>query len=61
MVLKYKENLYSAFLIKHVNDNLCTINQGECERDFKNFKILHDKEIERLNSCEIKQGLKNVI
>lgn len=59
--IKIQRDLYSAFLIQHVNDNLCNINQEECKRDFERFKILHDKEIERLNNSEVRQALKNVI
>lgn len=59
--IKIQRDLYSAFLIQHVNDDLCNINQEECKRDFERFKILHDKEIERLNNSEIRQALKNII
>ena len=59
--IKIQRDLYSAFLIQHVNDDLCNINQEECKRDFERFKMLHDKEIERLNNCEVRQALKNVI
>ena len=59
--IKVQRDLYSAFLIQHVNDDLCNINQEECKRDFERFKILHDKEIERLNNSEVRQALKNVI
>ncbi len=59
--IKIQRDLYSAFLIQHVNDDLCNINQEECKRDFERFKILHDKEIERLNNSEARQALKNVI
>lgn len=59
--IKIQRDLYSAFLIQHVNDDLCNINQEECKRDFERFKILHDKEIERLNNSEVRQVLKNVI
>jgi len=59
--IKIQRDLYNAFLIQHVNDDLCNINQEECKRDFERFKILHDKEIERLNNSEVRQALKNVI
>lgn len=59
--IKIQRDLYSAFLIQHVNDDLCSINQEECKRDFEKFKILHDKEIERLNNGKVRQALKNVI
>jgi hypothetical protein len=59
--IKIQRDLYSAFLLQHVNDDLCNINQEECKRDFERFKILHDKEIERLNNSEVRQALKNVI
>lgn len=59
--IKIQRDLYSAFLIQHVNDDVSSINQEECMRDFENFKILHDREIKRLNNYELSQALKNII
>lgn len=59
--IKAQRDLYSAFLIQHVNNDLKTINQEECKQNFDNFLKLHNIEIKRLNSCELKQALKNVI
>jgi len=58
---KIQRDLYSAFLIMNVNDDLETINRDLCFERFNNFKLLHDKEIERLKSMDLSNGLKNVI
>lgn len=59
--IKVQRDLYSAFLIQHVNDDLKSINQDECKKDFNDFMKLHDKEISRLNKVELSKALKNVI
>jgi hypothetical protein len=59
--IKIQRDLYSAFLIQHVNDDLKSINQEECKRDFDEFLELHNKEIEKLNNMELSRALKNVI
>ncbi len=46
--IKVQRDLYSAYLIKNVNEDLETINNEKCIRNFDNFLGLHDKEIERL-------------
>ena len=58
---KVQRDLYSAFLIQHVNDDLGTVNQEDCKKDFEGFMVLHNKEIERLRSIELKSALRNVI
>ncbi len=59
--VKVQRDLYSAYLIQHVNDDLCSINQEGCSHDFIEYLALHDKEMERLNNTELNQALKNVI
>ena len=58
---KIQRDLYSAFLIMNVNNDLCSIDRDLCFERFDNFKILHDIEIERLKSIDLSNGLKNVI
>jgi len=58
---KIQRDLYSAFLIMNVNDDLKSIDREKCIDKFQNFKLLHDKEIERLKSIDLSNGLKNVI
>jgi hypothetical protein len=59
--IKVQRDLYSAFLIQHVNEDLKSINQEGCNEDFENFMILHAGEINRLNNMELRSALKNVI
>ncbi|SHJ99123.1 hypothetical protein SAMN02745227_01240 [Anaerobranca californiensis DSM 14826] len=59
--IKVQRDLYSAFLIQHVNDDLKTINIELCNKNFNRFLEFHNKEVERLISCELKPPLKNVI
>lgn len=56
-----QRDMYSSFLIMNVNDDLETINRDLCFSKFQEFKELHDIEIERLNSLELSNGLKNII
>lgn len=44
--------MYSAFLIMNVNDDLESINRDKCIETYDNFKMLHDKEIERLKELK---------
>ena len=44
--------VYSAFLIMNVNDDLETINKQLCNDTYDNFKILHDEEINRLKQLK---------
>ena len=53
--IKVQRDLYSAYLIKNVNDDLKSINNIQCIKDFDKFLELHNKEILRL------QGLENNI
>lgn len=52
--IKIQRDLYSAYLIKNVNDDLKSINNNSCIKDFNKFLGLHDKEIIRL------RGLNNL-
>ena len=51
---KIQRDLYSAFLIMNVKDNLKEIDRDLCFKTFDNFKILHDKEIERIRNTNNK-------
>lgn len=51
---KIQRDLYSAFLIMNVKDNLKEIDRDLCFKTFDNFKILHDKEIERIKNSNDK-------
>lgn len=55
--LRIQRDMYSAFLIQHVNDDLKTINNELCNKDFDNFINLHNQEIRRLQS---KQNLSSM-
>jgi hypothetical protein len=59
--IKVQRDLYSAFLIQHVNDDLKSVNVELCNKDFDNFLKLHNKEVERLKNIELSKALKNVI
>lgn len=45
---KVQRDMYSAFLIMNVDNNLKGINQSKCNETFENFLRLHDLEVERL-------------
>lgn len=51
---KIQRDLYSAFLIMNVKGNLKEIDRDLCFKTFDNFKILHDKEIERIKNSNDK-------
>ncbi|HGM3466966.1 TPA: RNA-guided endonuclease TnpB family protein, partial [Clostridioides difficile] len=48
-----QRDCYYAFLIMNVNDNLKSINRELCVKTYDNFKILHDKEINRLKELKL--------
>lgn len=50
--IEIQRDLYSAFLIMNVNDDLETINQDKCIETYDNFKLLHNKEINRLKELK---------
>lgn len=47
---KIQRDLYSAFLIMNVKGNLKEVDRDLCFKTFNDFKILHDKEIERIKN-----------
>lgn len=49
-----QRDLYSAFLIKNVNDDLETINQAKCKKEFKKYLENQNKEIARIKDAGIK-------
>jgi len=59
--IKVQRDLYSAFLIQHVNEDLKTINQEKCTENFSKFMVLHNEEISRLNSKKIRPAIRNII
>ena len=48
---KIQRDLYSAFLLMNVKDNLHEIDRDLCFETFNGFKKLHDIEIDRLKNC----------
>ena len=48
-----QRDMYSAFLIMNVNDDLETINKQLCNDTYDNFKILHDEEVNRLKQLKV--------
>jgi len=58
---KIQRDLYSAFLIMNVKDDMKTIDRDLCFEKFDGFKILHDIEVERLRGIELPVALKNVV
>lgn len=51
--IKIQRDCYSAFLIMNVNNDLEVINRELCNETYDNFKILHDKEIQRLKELKL--------
>lgn len=49
----FKEIAILHFLIMNVNDDLKSINRELCVKTYDNFKILHDKEIDRLKELKL--------
>ncbi len=52
--IKVQRDIYSAYLIKNVNEDLCSIHLENCSKDFDKFLELPNREILRL------QGLDNL-
>ena len=50
--LDIQRDLYSAFLIMNINDDLETFNIEKCHERFEKFCILHDIEIQRLSASK---------
>lgn len=57
---KNQRDLYSAFLIMSSDISLKHCNREKCNETYSNFKVLHDKEIERLYSDIRKGNCKNI-
>ncbi|WP_336175820.1 transposase [Fusobacterium polymorphum] len=51
---KIQRDLYSAFLIKNVKENLEGVNIEKAQKEFKNFVKLHNEEIRRIKKRNIK-------
>ncbi|WYE77077.1 transposase [Fusobacterium polymorphum] len=51
---KIQRDLYSAFLIKNVKENLEEVNIEKAQKEFKNFVKLHKEEIERIKKGNVK-------
>lgn len=51
---KIQRDLYSAFLIKNVKDNLEEIDIEKAKKSFQDFVRLHNLEIERIKNSNIK-------
>ena len=51
---KIQRDLYSAFLIKNVKENLEEVNIEKAQKEFKNFAKLHNEEIERMKKGNVK-------
>lgn len=50
--IKVQRDMYSAYLIKNVNEDLNSINTKQCTIDFDIFLKLHNKEVQRLKGQE---------
>ena len=51
--IEIQRDCYSAFLIMNVDNDLESINRELCIDTYNNFKMLHDKEIERLKEMKL--------
>ncbi len=51
---KIQRDLYSAFLIMNVKDNLEEIDRNECRKNYKKFKENHKKEIQKIKTSKVK-------
>lgn len=52
--VKIQRDMYSAFLIMNINNDLESFDIDKCNKRFDNFKKLHDIEVNRL------KGYKNL-
>lgn len=50
--IKIQRDIYSAFLIMNINNDLESFNIDKCNNRFDNFKKLHDIEVNRLRGCK---------
>ena len=51
---KVQRDLYSAFIIKNVKDDLKSIDRDKMIKEYSKFLELHNKEIERIKNSDIK-------
>ena len=51
---KIQRDLYSAFLIMNVKDNLEEIDRKACNKHYQNFKENHNKEIQKIKTSKVK-------
>lgn len=51
--IEIQRDMYSAFLIMNVNEDLESINRDKCIETYNNFKEKHDKEINRLKEMKL--------
>ena len=51
--INIQRDCYSSFLIMNVNDDLESINRESCFDTFDNFKILYDREIDKLKQLKL--------
>lgn len=61
--IKVQRDLYSAFLIQHICEDLASFDRTQCILDFPQFLVLHDREIQRLmkNTTQLSSlGLKQI-
>lgn len=50
--IKIQRDMYSAFLIMNINNDLKSFDIDKCKKRFDNFYRLHNLEVERLNRCK---------
>ena len=50
--VKIQRDMYSAFLLMNINNDLESFNIDKCNNRFDNFKKLHDIEVNRLRGCK---------
>lgn len=50
--IKIQRDMYSAFLIMNINNDLKSFNIDKCNKRFDNFYRLHNLEVERLKGCK---------
>lgn len=50
--IKIQRDMYSAFLIMNINNDLESFDIDKCNNRFDNFKKLHDIEVNRLRGCK---------
>jgi len=51
---KIQRDLYSAFLVMNVKDNLEEIDKNSCNKYYEKFKENHNKEIQKIKTSKVK-------